>query len=78
MPIDRIKMLAGAALAGAETIRDVKVIRLRAGHGCTAAAGSDRLAQIGSLNEITSQSRRKWGMLRATCNYNGEASEDGV
>jgi len=28
MPIDRIKMLAGAALAGAETIRDVKVIRL--------------------------------------------------
>lgn len=57
MPIDRRKMLAGAALAGAETIRDVKVIRLRAGHVCTAAAGSDRLAQIGSLNEITSQSR---------------------
>jgi hypothetical protein len=28
MPIDRIKMLAGAALAEAETIRDVKVIRL--------------------------------------------------
>jgi len=28
MPIDRIKMLASAALAGAETIRDVKVIRL--------------------------------------------------